>query len=169
MGGAPPHGPYGAPMGPRGAHGAQGGTRGTEGGTGRPPGTGRGLRGQVRPRRLPAPVGRLRRSSQGRFFRQKTCFFEKNFDFWSKKKVHFRAIQAHHEYRRTCPVIFLNFTGVEKSNNLMSYGCLKLGRKKKWGSASPAPNVDGNPGRDPPQPLLFGSGVPRRGAFFRPK
>ena len=94
---------------------------------------------------------RCGRSSQGRFFSPKNVFLRKNIDFLSKKKSCFRAIQAHHEYRGVCPVIF-HYTRVQKVQQLDELWLIKVG---EVGSASPAPNVDRNPGWDPPLGLLY--------------
>jgi len=50
--------------------------------------------------------------------------------FGSKKKVEIWPIWTHHEHREARPVIFGKRHGVKNSTHLMSYGRLKLARKK---------------------------------------
>ena len=110
------------PVGPMGPQGPQGGSRGLGGHTGPQRGVRGGLRGRgeasgaksgpggSQPLLVGSGVPR-----RGAFFRQKTRFFKKIPDFWSKKKSHFRAIQAHHDLRGPCPVILLKYGIFENS------------------------------------------------------
>ena len=104
-------GPHGAPWAPMGPHGPPWAPRG-------PRRDARAARGVPEPPegcQSPAPVVGLQASSQGRFFSPKNAFLEKHVNFEVEKKVEIWPIWTHHDLRRPCPVILLNFTKVKKS------------------------------------------------------
>ena len=109
-----------------GPQGPQEGTGGTPRGTGTPP------RGPGTPPEPPGDTPRAPRDISGKndFFRSRAflagAFFPPKTDIppdfrqkpgflVKKKKVEIWRFWTHSEYRGTCPVIFLKFTGVEKS------------------------------------------------------
>ena len=68
---------------------------------------------------------------------------------WTRKKVLISQIRGHGEHREACPVIFSKISIFNRTLKMASHEGFAGGLKKKWGPASPAPNVDPNrPGPD---------------------
>ena len=111
MGGRPPMGPMGPQRGHEAAMGPHGPQRVVRGGLQdgeRPPG--------VRPApAAPSPCCWSRTFLAGALFWSKNAFFAKNLNFEVEKKVEIWPIWTHHDLRRPCPVILLNFTKVKKA------------------------------------------------------
>ena len=66
---------------------------------------------------------------------------------WTRKKVLISQIRGHGEHREACPAIFSKFSIFNRTLKMARYEGFAGGLKRKWGPASPAPNVDPNRSR----------------------